>query len=132
MALARTKYAIETPARTSRRPERVGDLVRQEMATLLLHSIKDPRLQGVSVTEVKMTADLRLAKVFFSCPDETAQEAGTGLAAAKGFIRRHLAGALDLRYVPDLQFFRDVRLLRQAEMEAIFESIRREHDHSAE
>lgn len=90
------------------RKDRVAELIRQAIADMIVLKIKDPRVQGVTITEVRMTADLKTAKVYFSSltdgKDATHLE---GLVASEGFIRRQLRSQLDLKYIPQLVFFYD-------------------------
>ncbi|MGH7907607.1 MAG: 30S ribosome-binding factor RbfA [Candidatus Binataceae bacterium] len=89
-----------------RRPERVAELVLRELSGMLMRDLKDPRLRGVTLTWVKMTDDLRLARVFFSHLDGARQapEIIAGFASAGGFIRRNIGRALGLRHTPELGF----------------------------
>jgi len=94
------------------RQERLGDQVRDILAQQFSGGrISDPSLQGVTITFVKMSSDLQLATVYFRLydPSQTA-EALQGLERCKGFLRKNLAGELDLRRVPDLRYFYDDRL----------------------
>jgi ribosome-binding factor A len=109
----------------SRRPQRVGDLIRNEIALLLLSKIKDPRLALVSIVKVVMSKDLRKANVYFSVlgDEQGAKEAGSALAKAKGFIRKHLAGKLNMRATPNLEFFHDLSLVHHEHMDRLFKEI---------
>lgn len=111
-----------------RRPARVGDLIMQEIATLLLYKIKDPGLRDVTILQVKVTDDLKKARVFFSCPDDTVKKAEKGMKRAKGFIRSHLATQLQMRYVPELIFQHDPSAAEQEKMNRLFREIAGEHE----
>ena len=92
------------------RADRVGDLIRKEIANILLHGdVKDPRVGFITITIVKMSKDLRNAKVYFSLigSSEEAAECVKGLTSASGYIRRRLAKTLDLRAIPTIRFFYD-------------------------
>ncbi len=91
------------------RAERVSGLIQQTLSEILQKSIKDPRLKSVSITGVKMTGDLKLARIYFVTTDEisTREEASAGFQKAHGFIKHALAQKLELRYMPDLHFFYD-------------------------
>ena len=92
---------------TSYRAERVNELIRRELVLLLSKETKDPRLQGVVITDVKVSRDLTSAKVFFSV-DESAQKTVTTLLnKASGFFRSSLSKVLDLRHTPALSFIYD-------------------------
>lgn len=111
-----------------RRPARVGDLIMQEIATLLLYKIKDPALLDVTILRVKVTDDLKKARVYFSCPDAVIKKAEKGMIRAKGFIRSHLASQLQMRYVPELIFQHDPSAAEQEKMERLFREIASEHE----
>ena len=92
---------------TSYRTERVNELIRRELVLLLSKETKDPRLQEVVITDVKVSRDLTSAKVFFSV-DESAQKTVTTLLnKASGFFRSSLSKVLDLRHTPALSFIYD-------------------------
>ncbi len=96
---------------TSHRSERVGERIRQVVSLVLDREISDPRLAGLNVTQVEVTGDLRLAKVYVAPPDaddETdKREVMDALAHAVGYFRRQLATGLDLRYTPEIRFYFD-------------------------
>ncbi|MDX2500107.1 MAG: 30S ribosome-binding factor RbfA [Deltaproteobacteria bacterium] len=91
------------------RADRVGGLIQETLADLLNKSIHDPRLQRATITSVKMSADLKLARVYFAIygDDKKSEDAARGFESARGFIKRILAPKLGLRYMPDLKFFYD-------------------------
>ncbi len=92
-----------------KRADKVADLIKAEISSILLKEINDPQVQGITITDVKLTDDLRHAKVFFvrmgqnTCSDETMK----GLQRASSFLRRELGKRLSLRYVPELRFIFD-------------------------
>lgn len=90
-----------------RRSERVGDLIKEEIASLILHGeIKDPRIGFVTITRVDLTPDLKEARVYFSQmgSEKDKQKSVEGLNNASGYVRRHLAKSLDLRHIPKVTF----------------------------
>ncbi len=89
-----------------RRSDRVADLITAELSDILHRQIRDPRIGIVTVTGVKMTDDLKLARVYFveMGKDVCNPETMTGLEQAKSFMKRELGKRLKLRYVPDLIF----------------------------
>ncbi len=94
-----------------KRSDRVGDLLQREIADLLLRRVKDPRIDGVTITGVKVSGDLQHARVFYcimGSPAESGKEnVAAGLEKAKGFLRRELAKRLHMRYLPQLEFHYD-------------------------
>ena len=89
-----------------RRPERVAHLVQAELARLLLEEVKNPLLRDAIVTLVRMTADLRQARVYFRLLDETADVKALtkSLERATPFLRTAAGRALGLRVTPSLTF----------------------------
>ncbi|HPC85913.1 MAG TPA: 30S ribosome-binding factor RbfA [Smithellaceae bacterium] len=92
-----------------KRADRVGELIMAEMSDILLRSVKDPRLHAVTITAVKVTDDLRNAKIYFveMGKDELNEEIQAGLTRARGFVRRELGHRLQLRFVPEILFVHD-------------------------
>ena len=108
------------------RSRRIEDLLRKEMADMLLGEIKDPRVQGlVTIMHVKVSEDLCHAKFFVSVlGNETERESVLeGLNNAKGFIRRTLGHRLDLRRIPELHFQLDRSLDDQEKIERLLASV---------
>lgn len=91
------------------RADRVGGLIQKVLSELLQKDLKDPRLKMISITGVKVSADLKLARVYFitSGDDRRKQEAADGFKTALGYLKRELAPRLGLRYMPELKFFYD-------------------------
>jgi ribosome-binding factor A len=89
-----------------RRPERVAHLVQAELAALFLRGTNDRRLHDVTVTEVRMSPDLRVARVYVRTLAPTADAAATlrTLGRAAPFLRGAVARALGLRVAPELRF----------------------------
>jgi ribosome-binding factor A len=92
---------------TSYRAERVNELIRRELVLLLSKETKDPRLQEVVITDVKVSRDLTSAKVFFSVDESAQKTVATLLNKASGFFRSSLSKVLDLRHTPALSFIYD-------------------------
>ena len=89
-----------------RRPERVAHLVQAELARLFLRGTNDPRLDGVTVTEVRMTPDLRVARVYVRtlAGPEAGAEAVRALRHGASHLRAVLGRELGLRVTPELRF----------------------------
>lgn len=118
----------EVDSGTRRRPARVADLIRNEVALLLVGKMKDPRIQNVTITSVKVTNDLRTARVFYSVfRAEDSEGVKKGLLSAKGFIRSHLAKQLKTRYVPELEFKEDFSGRQQEKIEKLLREMENEH-----
>ncbi|MEA3417737.1 MAG: 30S ribosome-binding factor RbfA [Thermodesulfobacteriota bacterium] len=91
------------------RSDRVSGQIQKNLSELLKKNIQDPRLEMVTITSVKMSQDLRIARIYFiSSRDKISRkEAAEGFKSALGYIKRVLAAKLGLRYMPDLKFFYD-------------------------
>jgi ribosome-binding factor A len=92
------------PARVRKHAERVRELVAS-----VVRQIKDPRLGMVTITDARMTADLREATVFYTVLGDATEQAGTAaaLTSATGMLRSTVGKALGLRHSPSLTFVQD-------------------------
>ncbi|MCY4018570.1 MAG: 30S ribosome-binding factor RbfA [Chloroflexi bacterium] len=88
---------------------RMSDRIQQILSQLLLREIADPRLQGITVTEVKLDPELMVAKIYVSAMgDESRQDTVmAGLRRANGFLRREVGKRIRLRSTPELHFHWD-------------------------
>jgi len=113
-----------------KRSVRVGEQILKEIALLLLHEVKDPRVKGVTMTGIRMSEDLKRAKVYFSVMGEASEikTAQAGLESAKGYIKRMISRRLYLRYVPELLFIYDESLELGSEIEKLFERLKKKDE----
>jgi ribosome-binding factor A len=90
----------------SRRAVRMGDQIMREIGTLLVEEAADPRLNLVTLSGVRMNANLRIAEIFYtvSGDSEHRKEVQEGLERATGFLRSRLGRILKLQYTPELRF----------------------------
>ena len=118
-------YLFGREAAGNKRPKRVADMIKNEIALLLLRKVKDPRLTSVTIVTAEVTKDLRRAVVYYSVlgDDNQVKKAAEGLERAKGFIRSHLARELGMRVTPVLVFKHDLSMARQEEMERLLKEI---------
>ncbi|MBO4108176.1 30S ribosome-binding factor RbfA [Streptococcus suis] len=92
------------------RTDRVGMEIKREVNEILQKKVRDPRVQGVTITDVQMVGDLSMAKVCYTIMSNLAsdnQKAQTGLEKATGTIKRELGRKLTLYKIPDLVFEKD-------------------------
>ena len=91
------------------RSERVSGQIQKILSEILLKKIKDPRLEHARITDVKLSRDLRIARIYFvtSGNKKNIEAALEGFKSALGYVKRRLARQLGLRYMPDLKFFYD-------------------------
>lgn len=111
-----------------KRAVRIGDQLLREIAELLLTTVRDPRVKGITLTGVDLSNDLKHAKVYYSLigHDKEVSRIQGGLDSAKGFIKRELAARMDLKYMPDIIFKRDLSLEEGNHMERLFERLKSE------
>ncbi|WEG72754.1 30S ribosome-binding factor RbfA [Vagococcus intermedius] len=92
------------------RDRRVGQEVQREVNDILQRRVRDPRVEGVTITDVRVTADLQQATIFYSILSDKASDmkkAQTGLEKASGLIRKELGERLRIYKTPELMFERD-------------------------
>ena len=131
------------------RSDRVGGQIQKALSDLLHRSIKDPRLEKVLITGVKMSRDLRLARIYFTLTDhpragddasvkagaknqktglqKSQEDAAKGFKSALGFIKRSLAQELGLRYMPDLRFYSDQSFDYGSRIETLLKTLKTDH-----
>ena len=113
---------------TFKRADRVGDLLKSEVADLLLRRVRDPRLGALTITGAKVSDDLRTARIYYveMGKDTSSAEVEAGLKKAVGFLRRELGPRLQLRHVPELQFTYDPSFAYGNRIETLLSQIRSE------
>jgi len=110
------------------RTQRIGDRIREELSEMLLMEVSDPRLQGISVTDVEVDRELAYASVHISAleGEQRWQDILDGLEHAQGFLRHELSQRIDLRTFPRLRFRWDSTLERAEKIERLIASIHEE------
>ena len=118
----------------TRRQKQVAELLHQEISQLIQYRTQDPRLGFVTVTDVEISPDLRVAKVFVTVlgDDVDTQSTLEGLASAARYFRRELGQSLALRYVPQLSFELDTSLEYGLHIDEILDRIKEEQTHEDE
>lgn len=103
------------------RTQRVADYLQRELAALIQHEVRDPRVGMVSITGVNVSRDLGHAKVYFTVlgcdSDEEASESTAALNKASGFLRSQLSRDSNMRSVPQLRFYFDSSVGRGRHLE---------------
>jgi ribosome-binding factor A len=110
----------------NRRPDRLAEAIREEVARFLNGEVKDPRITGmVTVTAVEVTRDLRTAKVFVSIlGDGDRKKTFEGLDSLAGHLRARLGKTLGLRSAPEILFRHDESVARAARIDALLAQIK--------
>lgn len=107
-----------------KRSQRVSDLLRKEIADIIMNRLKDPRIGFITVTGVDVTDDIKIARVFVSILKEEERTTSIEiLNSAKNFVRSELSKRLRMKFIPTIEFRLDTsieygnrieRLLREA------------------
>jgi ribosome-binding factor A len=123
----------------TRRQRRVAKLIHKELSTLLMFEARDPRLATVTITDVEVTKDLLLARIYFTAnsgvggaedvdgrptgEQNAVSEALAGFERAAGFLRSELARRIQLRSMPELQFRADTSATHAQRIEELLEQL---------
>jgi ribosome-binding factor A len=113
---------------THSRPERVAQMVQQLLGEVFARGMRDPRIGLVTITGVKMSPDLREARIYWTVHGDSEQRAHTakGLDKARGFLRREIGAQLKLRLTPDLHFTYDEAIDRGERIELLIRKVHEE------
>ncbi|MGI6401471.1 MAG: 30S ribosome-binding factor RbfA [Thermoguttaceae bacterium] len=114
----------------SRRTLKVAEAVREVVAMSILTDLKDPRVEGATITRVEVSGDLRQAKVYFSVLGGESKERNVlrGLQSSAGYLQQKVAKRVEMRYTPTLLFFVDEGIKNLIEVSRVLaeEKARRE------
>src|ERR687885_2562211 len=111
-----------------RRPEQLAEVIREEVSQIVGYELEDPRIERVTVTDVRVSENLRDASVYVTAEGTDAEkaEAMRALQKAAPYVRRQLGTVLNLRYTPELHFVRDTVEESAARVEALLSEIKTE------
>lgn len=119
--------------RKTRRTSRVGESIRDALAEVFRHDLKDSRLNLLSITGVDVSPDLHVAHVFISGLNEgETKEAVEQLQEARGRVRHFLGKRIRLRYTPELDFRYDETSLRASRIESLLQENKSDDDGGGE
>lgn len=113
------------------RTRRIGEMIQRELAVLIQREVKDPRLQRVSIADVRVSKDLSLAKVYYTIIDtlegealeQAKAEVEQGLDKASSFLRYQLGQRIIIRNVPRLHFLFDDSVLKGTSMSRLIDNV---------
>ena len=108
------------------RPQRVGDQIREDLSDIIRRELKDPGVGFVTITHVKVSPDLQVARVYYTTlGDEDARRAtAKALQRASAFLRRQIGARIRLRRVPELHFTFDASVERGQRIEQLLREIK--------
>jgi len=109
------------------RKDRVGDLIKREIAHIIQYELKDPGIGFVTITAVEVSADLKHAKIFYSVlgDENSKKESASALRRACGFIQHEIGRKLRLKYTPEIFFQFDASVEYGAHIEELIQRIHR-------
>lgn len=109
-----------------RRPERLAETLREEITEIVGYELDDPRLEAVTVTDVRVSPDLRDAKVYVTIQGEEKEirEAMKALHNAENFVRSQVAMNLNIHHAPHIHFARDTVEEKAGRIEQILEELK--------
>ncbi len=109
----------------SGRDKRIAEEIRREVSQILHFEMSDPRISGASVTGVKVSPDLRFARVYYAMPgnEDRKAAAAAGLKKSAGFVRHLLTERLDMKFSPQIEFFYDESFEISENIDKIFKEM---------
>jgi ribosome-binding factor A len=115
------------------RSTRVGDQLRAELSELLMREVKDPGIGFLTITQVKVTPDIQIARVYYTTlgDDKARRDTQRALDRAVPFLRRQIARRMRLKRVPELEFFFDESIERGDRIERILHELSEERGDAA-
>ncbi len=109
---------------------RLGEFIKKELSELFQKEIKDPRLNFLTIMDVKVSGDLQVAKIYVSTLEgqNTPDQLMEGLEQATGFLRKELSKKLNTRYTPELRFIYDTSVERSNRIFSLLKKIKADKD----
>jgi len=120
-----TRYAFK-------RSERLSDLLRETISSLLLTDVKDPRVQQVTITHVEISEDLQNAKVYFRALSATPlskkaiAELEQAMEQVSGYLKHHLGKMIRMKKLPQFLFLYDLSLENHDRIQALLRQVENE------
>lgn len=112
------------------RVRKLQEFIKQEVSSMLMRGLKDPRISFVTVTDVEVTGDLRQATIYVSLfgKDEEKKASLQALRHAAGHVRSELGKVLRLRYIPEISFDADTSLDYSMHIESLLHDIKKDEE----
>ena len=112
------------------RTRKVASVVHRELSMILSAELADPRITSITITSIRMSRDLKHAKVFVtSCLSDPQLQSGIqALNRAASYIRRHLATRLNMKYTPSVSFVKDIAIERAERITELIDGVSKATD----
>ncbi len=109
------------------RSNRIGDLIKEEVASLFINGVSDPRLTGVTITDVRLAEDLKIAKIYYVCgAKQDIPKVVKGLESVRGWVRREVSKRINMRYTPEMEFVYDDVFENGMNIDALLRNVKNE------
>ncbi|MEC6747404.1 30S ribosome-binding factor RbfA [Marinilactibacillus sp. XAAS-LB27] len=108
---------------------RVSQEIQKEINDIMQKRVREPRVQGITITDVEVTGDLQQAKVYYSTlkdDEKTVTDTQEGLEKAKGLIRKELGSRLSIHKTPELFFARDESVAYGSHIDELLNQLKKE------
>lgn len=113
----------------SYRIDKVEHLIKEEISLIFLHKLSDMDLGFLTITSVRVSPDLKLAKIYISVLEKEKRELVLDkIDAKKGYIRTELAHRIRIKFIPELKFFLDDTLDYVEKIEGLIKKIHKDDD----
>jgi len=107
------------------RSVRIADMIKEEVASIFLKEISDPRLQHVTITSVRLSPDLKLATIYYVLSSaEEEKNTSQCLEKVKGFVRKQVSHNINMRRTPEIEFCYDDVFEQGMHMEKILRGLK--------
>ena len=117
---------------SSHRVDKVEQLIKEQISNIFLHKLQDDNLGFITVTDVKVSADLKIAKIYLSVLQKERRDFVLDKINLRlGFIRTELAHRISLKFVPELKFFIDDTLDYVEKIESLINEIHKKHNNKS-
>jgi ribosome-binding factor A len=111
-----------------KRADRVAGLLKEVVSEIIQKEVQDPRILLSTITDVEVSDNLKLAKVYFVCDSSKKKTAKEGFDHSKGFIKRRLASRVKLKFMPEIAFYYDNSFDYSSKIERILKEVKKEDD----
>ena len=110
------------------RTDRISDIIRREVSDVIFREVNDPRLSFVTITHVRVSKDLKSAKIYFTTikEGEELEAILEGLKSASCFVQRKLGSRIHMRYTPHISFVYDSSIENGSRMDKILKDLEEE------
>jgi len=112
------------------RADRVADLLKEEISQMLCKEVKDPHIGFITITDVEVSKDLHMAKVFYTILGDERQrsESSDALQRVASFMKRQLGKRLKMRYIPDILFRYDHSLDYGSKIDTLLDQLKNTYE----